>query len=256
MMRIAVIGMGRVGLPLAAALESAGHTVSRFNRAQTTLGAIDLGKQDLAFLTVPDQALGAVIENIGAHPVLGLAHCAAQVQNRELGENVGMFHPLMSFRGGESPAIFSQCPVGVSGSTELLPKLVEIAKSIEAEPITIDEAHKEKYHLAAMFSSVFPYLMLMATLELGRETGLSNEQSRKAFEPLYRQALDHFKNNRGGQAITGPVSRGDGETVRRHMDILQSKPELQQVYRHLTELAALYAEIPSQLKNKIISSMQ
>lgn len=255
-MKIAIIGMGRVGSPLAAALESAGHTVSRLNRAQTKSGSIDLGEQDLAFLTVPDQELGALISNIDAHPVLGLAHCAAQVQNKELGENVGMFHPLMSFRGGESPAIFSQCPVGVSGSTELLPKLVEIAKSIEAEPITIDETHKEKYHLAAMFSSVFPYLMLMTTLKLGRETGLSHEQSQKAFGPLYMQALDYFKENRGNNAITGPVSRGDVQTVRRHMDILQSNPELQQVYRHLTELATLYAEIPSQLRHEIISVMQ
>ncbi len=253
-MRLAVIGMGRVGLPLAAALESAGHTVSRFNRAQTN--SIDLGDHDLAFLTVPDQELGTLIANIDTHPVLGLAHCAAQVQNQALGANVGMFHPLMSFRGGESPAIFSRCPVGVSGTTELLPKLVEIAKSIEAEPIAIDETHKEKYHLAAMFSSVFPYLMLMATQELGRETGLSHEQSQKAFGPLYLQALDHFKKNHGGKAITGPVSRGDGQTVRRHMEILQSNPELQQVYRHLTELATLYAEIPSQLRHEIISAMQ
>lgn len=255
-MKIAVIGMGRVGVPLAGALDLGGHTVARFTHAQTNHKPIDLGEFELAFLTIPDQELPSMVKYINHTPAFGVVHCAAQVQNHELGENVGMFHPLMSFRSGESPTIFSQCPVGVSGSTELLSKLIEVAKSIGAEPITIDETHKEKYHLAAMFSSVFPYLMLMATLELGRETGLSHEQSQKAFGPLYMQAFDHFKNNRGNEAITGPVSRGDGQTVRRHMDILQSKPELQQVYRQLTELATLYAEIPPQLRHEIISAMQ
>lgn len=256
MSHIAVIGPGRVGTPLSAALRKSGYGVETFTRENTSAGDHrDLSAYDLAFCTVPDPELPSLVGGVKQLPTMGLAHTSGQVRNASLGEKVSMFHPIMSFRGGESADIFVRCPIGISGTKETVSQLSAIAGKIGALPFEIDEERKENYHLAAMFASVFPYVLLLNARELAEECGIPADQVAAMFGPIYRQAESHFAEASASGGLTGPVSRGDFNTVRRHMQTLNSHPELRKLYQQLTRLSIDYADQPAEISQKLTEAL-
>ncbi len=243
-MIIALIGPGRVGRPLARALADAGHQVRVLGRAETVAGEHhELGAADLAFLSVPDQAVGELADQVVTYPRLGLVHCSGQLPNRNIGPKVAMFHPLMSFRGAESGAIFQGCPVGISGPDQVTAALFSLAKQLGARPFVLDDEAKSSYHLAAMFASVFPYILLLQAKELAEKSGIASSDASIIFGPIFRRAVQHLEESDPRQGLTGPVSRGDAQTVRQHLELLAGDPERAELYRSLTRLSLRYARL-------------
>ncbi len=243
-MIIKLIGPGRVGRPLARALADAGHQVRVLGRTETLAGEhLELGESDLAFLTVPDQAVAELADQVQTYPRLGLVHCSGQLPNRNIGPQVAMFHPLMSFGGTESGAIYNGCPVGISGPDQVRVALFSLAEQLGARPFVLDDRAKVSYHLAAMFASVFPYILLLQAKELAEKSGIAPSDASKIFGPIFRRAVRHLEESDPGQGLTGPVSRGDALTVRQHLDTLAGDPERAELYRSLTRLSLRYARL-------------
>lgn len=168
-MQVVVIGLGRVGRPLAAALALRGPPPIRMGRRETGAGwHHDLSAVDLAFLTVPDQALPQLAQEIQNLPRYGLVHCSGQVMHAAVGNRVAMFHPVMSFRGDEVADIFKGCPIGMTGAVEVVQVLTGLAIDLGGLPFTLGEDQKPTYHLAAMLALVFPYILLLKAGELAR----------------------------------------------------------------------------------------
>ena len=256
-MIIKLIGPGRVGRPLAQALEAAGHQVRVLGRAETAAGGHhELGECDLAFLSVPDQALADLAKEVESYPRLGLVHCSGQLPNRNIGPRIAMFHPLMSFGGAESGAIFNGCPVGISGPDQLTAALFSLAEQLGARPFAIDDEAKSSYHLAAMFASVFPYLLLLQAKELAEQSGIASSDASKIFGPIFRRAVRHLEESDPQQGLTGPVSRGDASTVRQHLDTLAGDPERAALYRSLTRLSLRYAQLDRGARESLEQALQ
>ena len=256
MSKLAVIGLGRVGTPLSAALRSAGYEVDTFTRQQTSLGEHrDLSACDLAFLAAPDQELPPLVAAVEHFPIGGLVHTSGQVRNASLGRAVSMFHPVMSFRAGESAEIFTGCPVGISGPDEAKTLLFSVAKRMGAIPFEVDEARKQTYHLAAMFASVFPYVLLLTAQDLAAECGIPTHQAAAVFGPIFSQAQRHLAASSPSAGLTGPVSRGDSATIERHMHALEAYPALRKLYRQLTELSIGYARQPPEISRKLAEAL-
>ncbi len=256
MNKLAIIGLGRVGVPLLAALRNAEYDVDTFTRQQTSRGEhSDLSAYDLAFLTAPDQELPYLVGGVEHMPGTGVAHTSGQVRNASLGPHVSMFHPVMSFRGGESAAIFTGCPVGISGGDKALSLLISVAARMGALPFEVDESQKETYHLAAMFASVFPYILLLTARELATECGIPADQAAAVFGPIFGQAKRHLAESSPSGGLTGPVSRGDSATIMRHMHTLEAHPQLRKLYQQLTELSIGYADHPPEISRKLAEAL-
>ena len=187
--------------------------------------------------------VGELAGQVTTCPRLGLVHCSGQLPNRNIGPRVAMFHPLMSFRGDESGAIFDGCPVGISGPDQVTAALSGLAEQLGARPFVLDEKDKGSYHLAAMFASVFPYILLLQAKELAQEAGIASSEASTIFGPIFRRAVRHLEESDPRQGLTGPVSRGDAQAVRRHLELLAGDPDRAELYRSLTRLSMRYAPL-------------
>ena len=256
-MEIVIIGAGRVGRPLAEACKAAGHRVRLLSRADTAAGEHhQLDSADLAFLTVPDQVVAALAGQVTAAPRSGLVHCSGQLVNRKIGSGAAMFHPLMSFRGDETAAIFRGCPIGINAPDNMQTILRDLAQELGARPFILDQEHTSSYHLAAMFASVFPYILLLQAKELAQRSGLAPEEAGTMFGPIFRRAADHLEAADPQAGLTGPVSRGDAQAVRQHLEALAGDHDLAELYRALTRISLRYAGLDAGARESMEAALQ
>ncbi len=242
---------------MAEAIQAAGHRVHLWGRAETAAGDHHrLDSADLAFLTVPDQFVAILAEQVTVLPRSGLVHCSGQLANRQIGSGAAMFHPMMSFRGDETAAIFQGCPVGISGPGDMQTILRDLAEDLGASPFILDHEHTSSYHLAAMFASVFPYILLLQAKELAQRSGLAPEEAGTMFGPIFRRAADHLEAVDPQEGLTGPVSRGDEQAVRQHLEVLAGDHDLAELYRALTRISLRYAGLDAGARKSMDAVLQ
>lgn len=252
-MKIAVLGLGRVGRPLSEAFGLQGHKVLTFDRdAITRKQYTGLSETDLAFLALPDRILATTARNIPGMPKYGLVHCSGQTRNAELGSRAAMFHPMMSFTSSESAGIFRGCPIGISSEdTHVAAMLVHLAEEIGGDPFVLMESMKETYHVAGMFASVFPLLLLFKSRELLERAGINKQDAARVVTPIFRRAADHLKTEDHSGTITGPVPREDRITIKAHMEQLAEDEAGMEIYRALTRLSFQYCSLDERTRKSM-----
>lgn len=239
-LRIGVIGAGRVGSVLGLALSRVGHQVvaasgvsqDSIRRAATMLPAAQLlpadevvRAADLVLLAVPDDTLCGLVEGLaetgswragqlvvhtsGAHGMAVLAPAAAQ------GVLPLALHPVMTFTG--RPEDIDRLPgvaFGVTAAEEHRAVAEALVVEMGGEPTWVPEHARGLYHAALAHGANHLVTLVNEALDLLRTAGV--EQAETLIEPLLRAALDNAL-RQGDSALTGPVSRGDAGTVRRHL---------------------------------------
>ena len=239
-LRIGVIGAGRVGSVLGVALARAGHQVvaasgvsqDSIRRAATMLPAATLlpadevvRAADLVLLAVPDDTLGGLVEGLaetgswrpgqlvvhtsGAHGMAVLAPAAAQ------GVLPLALHPVMTFTGRpEDIDRLTGVAFGVTAAEEHRAVAEALVVEMGGEPTWVPEHARGLYHAALAHGANHLVTLVNEALDLLRTAGV--ERAETLIEPLLRAALDNALRH-GDSALTGPVSRGDAGTVRRHL---------------------------------------
>ncbi|MGI8532106.1 MAG: Rossmann-like and DUF2520 domain-containing protein, partial [Geodermatophilaceae bacterium] len=239
-LRIGVIGAGRVGSVLGLALSRVGHQVvaasgvsqDSIRRAASMLPAAQLlpadevvRAADLVLLAVPDDTLGGLVEGLaetgswragqlvvhtsGAHGMAVLAPAAAQ------GVLPLALHPVMTFTG--RPEDIDRLPgvaFGVTAAEEHRAVAEALVVEMGGEPTWVPEHARGLYHAALAHGANHLVTLVNEALDLLRTAGV--EEAETLIEPLLRAALDNAL-RQGDSALTGPVSRGDAGTVRRHL---------------------------------------
>lgn len=216
---LAVVGAGRLGTAVCAALQAAGVAVSGpHGRGYTGVG------DAAVLLCVPDDAISAAAAAIIPGPLVG--HCSGVSGLEVLGDRSGFsVHPLMTVtRDG---ADFDGVWAAVSGSD---PSALGAAKALAARlglrPVRVQEADRAAYHAAAAFAANFLVTVESAAAELMSTAGLPRE----VLLPLARAALENWGRH-GPAALTGPVARGDTRTVARHREVVTNRtPELAELF--------------------------
>ncbi|MFC1661704.1 DUF2520 domain-containing protein, partial [Gemmatimonadota bacterium] len=109
------------------------------------------------------------------------------------------------------------------------------------------------YHASAVFASNYLSGLVAAAARLMTQAGVPEEEAHQAILPLARGALDNLDVMGPTRALTGPVARGDVETVRLHLRTLE--PRERALYSamgleilHLARDAGLEEEIAEELK--------
>ena len=146
-------------------------------------------------------------------------------------------HPLQTFPGDEEPsrarARFEGIACGVEASAPLDELLEAIVDDLGARSFRLEGVDRAAYHAAAVFVSNDVVAAMAAATRAWALAGLEAGNARDALSPLLRASAAAIAERRLEQALTGPVARGDLDTVRGHLESLAAEPELQALYRLL-----------------------
>jgi predicted short-subunit dehydrogenase-like oxidoreductase (DUF2520 family) len=240
---VGVIGSGRVGGVLGAALTRVGHRVvavaavsdASRSRAEALLPAATVlpppevcAAADLVLVTVPDDQLPGLVEGlagIGAwRPGQLVVHTSGRygIGVLEPVQRAGAvplaLHPVMTFTGTSIDVErLIGATFGVTAPPAFLPVADALVLEMEAEPVHIDEVARPLYHAALAHASNHLVTLLASSAELLRDAGI--EDPSRVLHPLVSAALDNAL-RLGDRALTGPVMRGDAETVAAHIDVI------------------------------------
>ncbi|MFV2099524.1 Rossmann-like and DUF2520 domain-containing protein [Micromonospora sp. LOL_024] len=260
---VGVIGAGRVGAALGAALTAAGHRVvaatghSGASQARLALllptvprrpaASVARAAIDLLLIAVPDDALAGVVANLaaggalrpgqvvahtsGAHGMAVLAPAAA------VGVRPLALHPAMTFAG--TPDDLDRLPgisYGVTAPAELRPLAARLVTDLGGVPEWISEDARPLYHAALAHGANHLVTLVNEAADRLRDAGVG--QPEKVLAPLLHAALENAL-RLGDDALTGPVSRGDAGTVQRHLSRLAAtSPESVAAYLALARRTA------------------
>jgi predicted short-subunit dehydrogenase-like oxidoreductase (DUF2520 family) len=211
---LTIVGAGRMGNALSAALTKAGVSVSGPVRRSEPI------RGDLVLFAVPDREVSLAVAGAPAGSIVG--HTAGALTLDVLGDREAFsFHPLMTVVEGDT--VFAGASAAIAGST---PRALDVAHSLATrlsmEPLIVPESQRSAYHAAASIAANYLVMLESMAARVGAAAGLE----RRHLLPLARAALENW-GRVGPRALTGPIARGDMETVARHREALESvAPEL------------------------------
>ncbi len=271
MTRIGVVGAGRVGAVLAAALRDAGHEIvavagespASRTRIETLLPGVPVDKPtavsracDLLLLTVPDDMLenvvnmlsaaGAirpgqyVVHTSGKHGVSSLAAAA------EVGAEVLAMHPAMTFTGTDVDlARLPGCVYGVTATSRTRDLAVRLVDDLGGSAIWVPEERRALYHAGLAHGANHLVTLVAQAMDLLRASGADDPAG--TLRPLLTAALDNVLTY-GDAALTGPIVRGDVNTVRAHLaDIAGTAPSTLESYVVMARATANRAVLDGRL---------
>lgn len=205
---------------------------------------IDAGELgELVLLTVPDQEVGRAADRLGGvaenwenrHVV----HCSGNLTSnvlsplQERGAGCASFHPLQTFTSSSDSEDFHGIYFDCEGNEETVNILAELAKRLGANVLQVSPEEKPFIHLAAVFASNYVMALMHTAGKAGAQGGAKQESLRKALAPLMRQTANNIARDGLENALSGPITRGDAETVKHHLGLLDDAPELRDLYRRL-----------------------
>jgi len=236
---IAVLGPGRLGRTLAAALQSAGYRV-RLASSRVVEEAQDaVDASDVAFLTVPDAAIGGVAAVVEWRPGQLVAHCSGArglevlAVAEQVGALIGCLHPLQSFPSEPDATRFGGITCGIEGAAPADAILEGIAGDLGARTVHLAGVDRALYHAAAVLIANDAVALASAATRAWTLAGLPEAAAREALAPLLLGAARSIATLPLAEALTGPIARGDIATVERHLDALARDPDLATLYRAL-----------------------
>jgi len=261
-LRVGVVGAGRVGAVLGAALRRAGHSVvaasavSEASRARAAallpgvpVRPVDDVAQaaDLVLLTVPDDALADLVAGLVATGALRrgtlLAHTSGRHGLAVLEPAVGAgalplaVHPALPFSGtAVDLERLVGAAFGVTAAEPLLPIAEALVLEMGGEPVRLTEQQRPLWHAALAHGANHLTTLVASAADLLRAAGVA--EPGPVLAPLLGSALDGAL-HRGDVALTGPVARGDAGTVAAHLAALAAvAPEVLPSYVAMARLTA------------------
>jgi predicted short-subunit dehydrogenase-like oxidoreductase (DUF2520 family) len=259
---VAIVGAGAVGTALARGLVASGHRIEAV-LSRTAASAQALADQvsapvadsswaalptsvRLVWICVPDDAIASVASALAAvdHPwpttivahTSGAKTAAALAPLGEQGAATMSFHPLQTFTDDTAPGAFEDIVVGLEGDDRAVAAGKTLARTLGARPVRLTPDEKARYHCAAALASNGLVALLAVVEEVLTASGTEPPSSAaKLVGPLIEQTWANLEQGTQEGALTGPVARGDEDTVRAHLDALADEtPHLVPLYGALS----------------------
>jgi predicted short-subunit dehydrogenase-like oxidoreductase (DUF2520 family) len=259
---VGVVGAGRVGTALAAALRRAGHRIvavsavsaASLDRVEALLPGTPVrppqevvASADLVLLTVPDDALPALVSGLAATGTDLAGRLVMHASGRHglavlepatrRGALPLALHPVMTFTGRPDDVDrLAGVSFGVTTPEQLRPVAEVLVMEMGGEPVFIAEEDRGLYHAALAGAANHLVTQVVQAADLLSAAGVA--QPSRMLGPLLGAALDNAL-RLGDAALTGPVARGDADTVASHLAALRAAaPEALPAYLALARLTA------------------
>lgn len=261
--RVFIIGPGHVGRGLSRAFRASGVQLiglhgRRPSGVSTSTGPFppELAGANVIIVAVRDSQLdGAIEELITAASrrelapgtvvlhTSAIADPAGLASLREKGFAAGTFHPLVPFTDPDVSAdLLRHGWIGVDGDNAAVNASRRLAGQIGARTLDIPAGKKPAYHAAAVISSNFPVVLASVASRVLRDCGVPEGSALQAVESLMSGALSNMKQVMPDDALTGPIIRGDTDTVGKHLRVLRNHGDARNVYRALSSAAVNIAQ--------------
>jgi predicted short-subunit dehydrogenase-like oxidoreductase (DUF2520 family) len=277
--QIAIVGPGRLGSALAISLKRAGYEISEIvsrNNAGSKQRARSLARRvgarvspgdnarldaDIVWFCVPDREIASSSRQLAS--IVGWEektafHSSGALASDELnalrrhGAAVASVHPMMTFVNG-SIASLQGVPFAIEGDKAAVLVARRVVKNLGGEAFAIRKQQKAAYHARGSFASPLLVALLVTGEQLARKAGLSAVEARKKMLPIVKQTIANYEALGPAGAFSGPIVRGDAETVGKHGRALAKTPEARAVYLALARAALRYlpARNRAQLKKAL-----
>ncbi|HET7241058.1 MAG TPA: Rossmann-like and DUF2520 domain-containing protein [Gemmatimonadales bacterium] len=235
---VTILGAGRMGQGLALALR--GREVSLVSRRrhpvapqlQLYTGArVDaVAKALVLILAVPDDAVTVLATDLAAERTVGPRHTVLHLSGlldrgalsplAPSGAALGSFHPLQTIA---DPAAAPERLAGAYAGLEGDPRAVEVgeqlAEALRMVPVRVSAGGKAAYHAGAAMVANYTVALLSVAERLAREAGIPPETAARLYLPLLGGVVANLDSGVAA-ALTGPVRRGDVQTIRAHLTVL------------------------------------
>ncbi|MBU1355104.1 MAG: DUF2520 domain-containing protein [Candidatus Edwardsbacteria bacterium] len=261
---IAIIGNGKLGSTLALALSQKGYRISGLSdsdpaRLEETARAVKSAASDgdpsaatqgaeVVILAVPDDNIKAVSDRLASRQALAkgqiLCHCSgflsssALVANKMLGASIASMHPLASFPRCLIPwDRFKGIYFGVEGDAVALARLRPLIESLDCFPVDILASRKNLYHLSSVMASNYLLALLYAAGQMMGAAVAEKEKTEAMLHALAGTVMDNLVENGLENSLSGPIERGDVQTVSGHLETLKKDfPQETELYKALGKL--------------------
>lgn len=256
--KVAIVGAGKVGSILARALyshgyqltgiisrtlESAYHLAEQFDAAAGTTESSIVNNAQIVFITTPDRFIGEAIEKMAKenpfYPGQIVIHTSGCLPveilkpARDQGAFIGCMHPLQSFANKELAGTnLSGVYFAVSGQAQMLEQAEKLVKDFGGKCFTVLDKDKALYHAAACIVSNYTVSLMHWASQICGRFGLSPEEASAALLPLLQGTVNNIREMGPTEGLTGPISRGDGITVKAHLGALDNEKE-KELYKEL-----------------------
>lgn len=247
-MKIGFIGAGKVGKTLGQyfikkQLDIGGYysksTHSAMDGAQKTNSVVYstieelINQVDIIFITTPDdsiiQVVGQMLKTNQINKEHTIIHTSG-VHTTGVFEELMIFgcgfysiHPLQSFADSDQALkSIDRTYFTVEGNGVHLCKITEMFQRLNNPYSIIEKNQKELYHAGACVISNFLVTLMNIGFEFIETSGFPKENIYLAFAPLIYSTLDNIKEKGPNQSLTGPISRGDIETIKKHLHAIES----------------------------------
>ncbi|QBS09681.1 Rossmann-like and DUF2520 domain-containing protein [Legionella israelensis] len=284
MIKCNFIGAGRLGKNLALALktaklieigglynqhpESTRQTVEMLGEGQPVLSLKDLPAADAYFLTVPDDVLPSMVNqlidaNIAQIQHGFIIHCSGVLPSsilspfKSTGCSVASLHPLKAFKKGELKSdSFYQVDCVLEGDAKPLDWLTTCLQQLNARIHFISAEGKTVYHAAAVLSSNYMVTLAEMATRLMQQTGIQQNQAYAMICRLMQSSLHNLTQSECAQdALTGPISRGDIQTVKLHLQALM-EPDITNLYRAGAQATLPLAKLLPEQKEEFLKLLE
>ena len=257
-MKIGFIGAGKVGTAFSKHLHSQGFKICGYY-SEPYSGAVSAAElteskaftsledfcreSELIFITTPDDIISEVAVNIARLGYLEsrhiIGHMSGALSSRILTEAVEIsgcdsfsLHPLQAFAElNNSLRDLPKTFFSLEGSEKALKEMQAIMQKLGNPLLEIKQEQKTLYHAAACIVSNYLVTLLDFGLDFLQSIGIEKNEGLTALMPLIEGSLNNTKNLGPAKALTGPIARGDAQTVKQHLQAIEENiPEQIKLY--------------------------
>lgn len=249
--KVSIIGAGRVGQTIGYLLQhSSDYQVVALTRRQSNsarkavrfiggniIPYTDIRKAvanaGIIFITTPDDRIREVFNRLDQQRAFDknalIIHCSGNFSSDifDIKENycfkTGSLHPLQTFAAPKEAIKYFKGTICVyeSASPAARKQIVNLINNLGGIPVRINKASKPIYHAAGVIASNYLVTLVHSALEFLRKVGFTPRLAEASILPLVEETLNNIKRIGFPYALTGPISRGDITTVKKHLEMIK-----------------------------------
>lgn len=278
-LKLNIIGCGRLGKTLAFLLRKTNRVFiqdiynSSISSSENAVAFIGEGtachslrqfrSADLYLIATPDDVIETVCKQLveQAAPKFGsLVFHASGLQSsdslgrvRTLGCYTASVHPIFSFSNPlRDVENFVGTYCSLEGDAQALAVISPLIAGIGAQVFPLSKESKALYHAACVLSSNYVITLSAMAEDCYQKAGLPDDLAKSLSNSLMTQSLNKLKDTSASKALTGPIQRGDKETLRKHLHVLKPFGELEQVYKSLGKSTVPLTTLVPELKKALV----
>jgi predicted short-subunit dehydrogenase-like oxidoreductase (DUF2520 family) len=228
--------------------ESARRLAEETDAARSSSRLADtLASHGALILAVPDDIVPSLAQELSLHGPgwegRTVFHLSGSLSSSSLdplkarGAEVASFHPMLPLRPDSSPDVFSGAWISVEGTEAACALGRRLAETLGSRPVVVTARTKSVIHLVAAIASNYLVTLMTLASDVLAGADLEPDTHDALFRPLVTTTLANIDFADPSRALTGPISRGDTQTVRNHLQLVR-----EQAPEYLAVLAALMAE--------------